>query len=246
MSRLTRSKDRKVAHVVTPNGLQASIANAFGLPAGKHFSCPNETEFCGEICYARNIENVFKSSHAVVLRNWEFLKDANYAEMVELLDEMMAEFKKQCDKRGAEKYFRIHWDGDFFNATYVAAWSKIIAKYSDIQFWVYTRVPGAAMFLHSRKHANLGLYFSADPKNIDVAHGLAAHGVNLAYVDSSFANGKRAVPNATRCPENLAAGKARAGRPNRFPLITEKGGACIRCNLCVTGKGNVLFSTTKK
>ncbi len=37
MSKLLRSKDRKVANAVTPNGKQASIANTFGLPAGKNY-----------------------------------------------------------------------------------------------------------------------------------------------------------------------------------------------------------------
>lgn len=244
MSRLTRSKDRKVATVVTPNGKQSSIANAFGIPAGKQFSCPNETEFCGEICYAQNIENLFKASHAVVLRNWELLKDADYATMVELLDEMVTEFSNQCDKRGVTKKFRIHWDGDLFSAVYTAAWSKVIRNHADIQFWIYTRVPTAAVFLHSQRHANLALYFSADPKNIDMARVMESKGILIAYVDTSFSAGKQSFPNATRCPENLNGGKR--GAANRFPLINADGGACARCGICIDGKRNVLFSTTKK
>ena len=45
MTKLLRSKDRKVANAVTPNGKQASIANTFGLPAGKNYSCPGATAY---------------------------------------------------------------------------------------------------------------------------------------------------------------------------------------------------------
>jgi len=31
--------------------------------------------------------------------------------MVSLLDEMIIEFKAECDKKNADKLFRIHWDG---------------------------------------------------------------------------------------------------------------------------------------
>jgi len=43
MVKLKRSNDRKVANLVTKNGKQAAIANTFGLPAGKDFSCPGAT-----------------------------------------------------------------------------------------------------------------------------------------------------------------------------------------------------------
>jgi hypothetical protein len=59
MTKLLRSKDRKVANLVTKNGKQASIANTFGLPAGKAYSCPGATSICESVCYAGKLEKVF-------------------------------------------------------------------------------------------------------------------------------------------------------------------------------------------
>lgn len=236
MATLTRSKDRKVTNAVSPNGKTAVIANAFGLPSGKAFSCTDQTDFCATICYAGKLEKVYKGVSAVLLRNWAALKDASLAEMVELLTEMVTEFVADCDKRNAKKLFRIHWDGDFFSATYVAAWAKVIAAFPDVQFWAYTRVPAAAAFLHTRKLTNLSLYFSADPDNVEIARGLESRGIRIAFVGKTFDDGKAEFASATRCPENNKA----------MPLISERGSACVRCGLCVFGRKNVLFSASKK
>ena len=233
---LIRSKDRKVTNAVSPNGKTATIANSFGLPAGSSYSCPDQTDFCSKICYANKLEKLFKGVKAVLLHNFELLKDAPLEDMVIMLDAMIAEFVKDCDKRDAPKLFRIHWDGDFFSPVYAAAWSKVIQAYPDVQFWAYTRVAPSALFLHSMKLDNLALYFSADPDNIEAARILESRGINIAYVDTSFANGKEQFPNATRCPENNKS----------IELISEKGSACARCGLCVNGRKSVLFSTTKK
>ena len=233
---LTRSKDRKVTNAVSPNGKTATIANTFGLPAGSSYSCPDQTDFCSKICYANKLEKLFKGVKAVLLHNFELLKDAPLEDMVIMLDSMIAEFVKDCDKRDAPKLFRIHWDGDFFSPVYAAAWSKVIQAYPDVQFWVYTRVAPSALFLHSMKLDNLALYFSADPDNIEAARILESRGINIAYVDTSFAKGKEQFPNATRCPENNKS----------IELISDKGSACARCGLCVNGRKSVLFSTTKK
>jgi ferredoxin len=232
---LQRSNDRKVANCVSPSG-KVLIANTFGLPAGANFSCTHATGFCSKICYAGNIERVYPSVRGVLERNWEALKNATYADMVIILDAMIADFVKDCDKRQAPKLFRIHWDGDFFKGEYTAAWSKVIRAYPDVQFWVYTRVPSAALFLHALNLDNLSLYFSADPDNLEQARILEAVGVLIAYVDETFDKGKQEFPSATRCPENNKA----------IPLITPKGSACARCGLCINGRKSVLFSTTKK
>ena len=49
---------------------------------------------------------------------------------------MINDFKKDCDKREADKLFRIHWDGDFFSDLYAAAWKETILANPDVQFWV--------------------------------------------------------------------------------------------------------------
>jgi hypothetical protein len=240
MSKLLRSKDRKVANLVTPNGKQASIANTFGLPAGKAYSCPGATTVCESVCYAGKLEKVFPTVKKNLLHNWSLLKDADGETMVRLLNEMITEFKADCVKREAPMLFRIHWDGDFFNDTYAYAWKIVIDKHEDVQFWVYTRVKSAALIL--KDIANLSLYFSADSENVKTAVDLKINsGVRMAYLAKNFAIGQADVKEMTgrpaaKCPENN----------KQIPLISSAGSACVSCSLCVYSKSDIIFSATKK
>jgi hypothetical protein len=240
MTKLLRSKDRKVANAVTPNGKQASIANTFGLPAGKAYSCPGATTVCETVCYAGKLEKVFPAVKKNLLHNWELLKDANLDTMQVLLTQMIDEFIIDCDKRNAPKLFRIHWDGDFFNDTYTQAWKNIILNNTNIQFWVYTRVKSAAVML--KDIANLSLYYSTDSENKSIGVTLKNdHGIRLAYLAKNFLIGQaemKALTNrpAAKCPENN----------RQIPLISTKGSACVSCSLCVYSKADIVFSATKK
>ena len=240
MTKLLRSKDRKVANLVTPNGKQASIANTFGLPAGKNYSCPGATSVCESVCYAGKLEKVFPTVKKNLLHNWALLKDADGETMVRLLNEMITEFKADCVKREAPMLFRIHWDGDFFNDTYTYAWKIVIDKHPDIQFWVYTRVKSAALIL--KDVTNLSLYFSADSENVKTAVDLKINsGVRMAYLAKNFAIGQADVKEmigrpAAKCPENN----------KQIPLISTNGSACVSCSLCVYSKSDIIFSATKK
>ena len=240
MTKLLRSKDRKVANLVTPNGKQASIANTFGLPAGKAYSCPGATTVCETVCYAGKLEKVFPTVKKNLLHNWALLKDADGETMVRLLNEMISDFKADCVKRNAPMLFRIHWDGDFFNDTYTYAWKIVIDKHPDIQFWVYTRVKSAALIL--KDVTNLSLYFSADSENVKIAVDLKINsGVRMAYLAKNFAIGQADVKEmigrpAAKCPENN----------KQIPLISTKGSACVSCSLCVYSKSDIIFSATKK
>lgn len=240
MTKLIRSKDRKVANLVTPNGKQASIANTFGLPAGKAYSCPGATSVCESVCYAGKLEKVFPTVKKNLLHNWALLKDADLETMYSLLSEMVAEFKTDCVRRDAPMLFRIHWDGDFFSNDYAHAWRMVIEEQADIQFWVYTRVKSAALIL--KDIANLSLYFSADSENVKTAVDLKINsGVRMAYLAKNFAIGQADVKEmigkpAAKCPENN----------KQIPLISQKGSACVSCSLCVYSKSDIIFSATKK
>jgi len=240
MTKLLRSKDRKVANAVTPNGKQASIANTFGLPAGKAYSCPGATSVCESVCYAGKLEKVFPTVKKNLLHNWELLKDADHDTMEELLSEMINDFRNDCTKRNAKMLFRIHWDGDFFNDTYAFAWKHVILNNPDIQFWVYTRVKSAALMLKGID--NLSLYYSTDSENKDTGIELKKdHGIKLAYLAKNFLIGQadlKALTNrpGAKCPENLKA----------IPLISQQGSACVSCSLCVYNKADIVFSATKK
>lgn len=237
---LIRSKDRKVTNAVSPNGKTPTIANTFGLPSGKAYSCPGATSVCEKICYAGKLEKVYKGVKDVLVNNWEQLKDAKYETMVSLLDEMIISFKADCDKRNADKLFRIHWDGDFFNVTYTIAWATVIKKHSDVQFWVYTRSDFAVPIL--KGIANLSLYFSTDDDNWELASKLKQdNGVKLAYLAQNFAMGKERMLQITAkaavpCPENN----------KKLPLISDKGSACVTCGQCVFERNDILFSASKK
>jgi hypothetical protein len=240
MTKLLRSKDRKVANLVTPNGKQASIANTFGLPAGKAYSCPGATSVCESVCYAGKLEKVFPTVKKNLLHNWDMLKDSDGETMVRLLNEMIIDFKADCVKREAPMLFRIHWDGDFFNDTYAYAWKVVIDKHEDVQFWVYTRVKSAALIL--KDIANLSLYYSTDSENKNTGIELKKdHGVKLAYLAKNFLIGQSDMKELTgkpgaKCPENN----------KQIPLISTKGSACISCSLCVYSKADIVFSASKK
>jgi len=240
MTKLLRSKDRKVANAVTPNGKQASIANTFGLPAGKSYSCPGATSVCESVCYAGKLEKVFPTVKKNLLHNWALLKDADLETMQGLLTDMINDFIADCNKRDADKLFRIHWDGDFFSDTYAEAWKQVILNNTDIQFWVYTRVKSAALILKDIE--NLSLYFSADSENIKTAVDLKlTNGIRMAYLAKNFAQGQADVKEmigkpSAKCPENN----------KQIPLISQKGSACVSCSLCVYSKSDIIFSSSKK
>jgi len=237
---LIRSKDRKVTNAVSPNGKTATISNTFGLPSGKSYSCPGATSVCEKVCYAGKLEKIYKGVKDVLLNNWDLLRNADQLEMEALLYEMVDEFDKDCVKRNAEKLFRIHWDGDFFNETYTHAWKNVILAFPAIQFWVYTRSDFAVPILTGIE--NLSLYFSTDDDNWELAGQLKeTNGVKLAYLANNFAMGKERMlsitpKSAIPCPENA----------KKLPLISEKGSACVTCGQCVFARNDILFSASKK
>jgi hypothetical protein len=237
---LIRSKDRKVANIVNKAGKQPVIANTFGLPSGKAFSCPGATSVCETICYAGKLEKVFKGVREVITSNYEQLTSVGLFGKIDLLSQMIEDFVADCEKRNAEKLFRIHWDGDFFDEEYTVAWREVIQQNKDVQFWVYTRSDFAIPLLIDLP--NLALYFSADSANKTLAWELKKkYGVKLAYLAKDFATGKsdfneQQEKSAVPCPENN----------KKLPLISEKGSACVVCSQCVFARNDILFSASKK
>jgi hypothetical protein len=192
------------------------------------------------VCYAGKLEKLFPAVKTNLLHNWELLRNADMDTMLILLDEMIVEFIADCEKRNAEKLFRIHWDGDFFNDTYTYAWKVIIENHPDIQFWVYTRVKSAALIL--KDVSNLSLYYSTDDENKEIGHELKVNeGIRLAYLGKTFAVTESTMKELTgkpgaKCPENMKS----------IPLISSAGSACVSCGLCVYGKADIRFSASKK
>ena len=237
---LKRSNDRKVTNLVTKNGKQSALANTFGLPAGKDFSCPGATIVCESVCYAGKLERLFPTVKKNLLHNWELLRNADMETMYQLLNEMIIDFKADCVKKDAPMLFRIHWDGDFFNDFYTYAWKNVINEHTDVQFWVYTRVKSAAIIL--KDITNLSLYYSTDSENKSIGVELKnTHSIRLAYLAKNFAIGQADMKElfnkpGAKCPENLKA----------IPLISSAGSACVSCGLCVYSKSDIVFSSSKK
>jgi|SRR6478609_1757831 len=247
---LTRSHDRKVANLVNKPGKASVIANSFGLPSGIQFSCPNATSFCEKICYAGKLEKIYKGVKNVLVNNFADILYADYLNgidgMVAILDDMVTEFEAECDKRNADKLFRIHWDGDFYSVDYAKAWAIVIKRHSAIQFWVYTRSFDSVNVIPTLAGIdNLRLFLSADNVNIAKANEIAGQfpGVFIATVADTFAEARETIIDSSRnsyaCPENRKA----------IPLISEKGSACKRCGICIgntRASGDVLFSVKKR
>src|SRR3954453_12951526 len=95
---LRRSADRKVANLVSPNGTTPKIANSFGLPAGRDYSCPCATATCQRVCYAGKLERIYTEVHAVLVGTLEELSCKNREGMAQLLADMIAGFRTDCDR----------------------------------------------------------------------------------------------------------------------------------------------------
>lgn len=260
---LRRSADRKVTNAVSPNGKTAKIANAFGLPSGRDFSCPGATATCERVCYAGKLEKIYKGVRDVLTGNFLLLREAGrpggeaaVSQMAILLGAMISEFVADCDKEDGkrektgtapvERAFRIHWDGDFFSFDYAQAWARVCRAFPDVSFWVYTRsfttsldvLPALAGL------GNLSLYLSVDRDNVgDAVEARKRHPwVKWAWLADTFAEGREELAEVGaegrryNCPEN----------GGRIPLISTKGSACITCGICPDGRGDVVFSIRKR
>lgn len=247
---LKRSADRKVSPSirVTAKSFNVKSKNSFGLPAGNQFSCPGATSVCETICYANKLEKLYPGVRGVLMHNWELLRNANTVTMVSLIDNMLVEFERESEKIGSEKIFRIHWDGDFFSASYAVAWAEAIEAHPNVQFWVYTRsfTPALNVIPIITGIDNLSVYLSIDSANIEHAKAIVAQypDVKFAVLAETATKAKAMLPERViSCPENV-------GR--RIPLIVDKNkdgnakGACAACGLCVHARNNVAFATSGK
>lgn len=241
---LKRSSDRKVANTPTNK-----IKNAFGLPAGQAYSCPGATTVCESVCYAGNVKGIekrFPNVHKTMIHNWNLLKDASFSQMVVMLNSMIVEFEKECDKKGAEKAFRIHWDGDFFSRQYASAWAYVVRLHPETTFWVYTRSFTDKLNVVDliADIPNLAVYLSVDSVNAEWAPEIIAEypGIKIAALSDTMVNAGEVITEirggnrpGAKCPELIGA----------IPLISLKGGACFACQLCPQGKADIRFASTK-
>ena len=240
MITLERSNDRKVTTLASRDGKQSKLKNTFGLT--QWASCPGRTPAC-DACYVR--KNPYPAVDALLARNYATLLASDYATMVALIDGMIMVFETECERKGADKAFRIHWSGDFYSVEYARAWSVVIALHPDVEFWAYTRsFHGDVNVVDILADLpNLHLYLSVDAGNRQhvVAAKRGRKSVHLAYLATTFAEGKADMREITGKPGMSCQQAAR-----KLPMITTAGGACITCAVCPEGKADVVFSVTKK
>lgn len=238
------STDRKVAADATAGG-NVKVANAFGLPAGRAYSCPGATSICDGVCYAGKIEKQYSAVFARLNDNLELLRSQDIDGKRALLRIMLWQFLAQCERKNVEKKFRIHWDGDFFDSEYAQAWADVIREFPEIQFWVYTRsfVPALNVVPIIAGIPNLAVYLSVDSENQEFAADILAQFPDVlpatlaeTMEDAAVINRELTGKPGAKCPELIGA----------IPLIEKGGkGACVACGLCPFGKAPIRFASKK-
>ncbi len=255
MSALEISADRKTSPSVRVRvGKQDAYPNAFGLPAGPAGSCRDVTPFCNG-CYAARTEQQWSTVARKMSRNFSSLLELgdNYPAIVDAIDLMVAQWQQQTQARGLPLTFRIHWDGDFYSAPYARAWATIARAYPAVTFWCYTRAVWAIALLEGID--NLAVYASVDQYNRERWAPILEQypAIRVASCAQTFEQAQTILlelgrKRAPSCPEGhkLPLVVGATGRPSDVPAVGETGqGACNACGYCLTGKGDIRFSTTK-
>ena len=120
-----------------------------GMPA--RITCPCAL-YCLDTCYAYALEK-FRTNNGV-----KYAKNYELSKLDEFVDMVNAEIAK---KHYADKYIRLHVDGDFYSAEYFAKWVKIALANPDIIFYAYTK----SVKIVKDYEAEFGL-----PKNMSISY----------------------------------------------------------------------------
>jgi hypothetical protein len=232
----------------TPGELEfySRIPNSFALP--EIVTCPGKTNLCETVCYKGGL--TYPDINAMLMRNLELLKKHGSVEaMTKLLSDMMNDYIEIAIKLGIpqnERFFRIHWSGDFFSEDYAQAWRNVILEHPEIKFVAFTR-----SFITDKCDVNvlpilaglenLELFLSVDRDNAKYATEALknAPDVRVAYLVEHLKEAEeletlirimgRQACHVLACPEGILKPD---GKP-KIPLISEKGGACAVCKYCI-------------
>lgn len=99
---------------------------SFSLPAVD--TCPGSTAHCRRHCYARSGLFHMPSIQERYMKNWEAVQDPRFAELM-----------VQAIRLKGISVLRVHVSGDFFSASYTAAWGQIATRLRNVRFFSYTR-----------------------------------------------------------------------------------------------------------
>lgn len=224
------------------------IGNSFGLPAG--VTCPGRTGFCAG-CYGAKLEKGNPGVAPALAHNLELLAGCggDVAALAGLLDDLLGRYEHEARHlAGAERIFRVHWDGDFYSEPYARAWAQAMAAHPTVRFWCYTRSFRSPVDVLPVlvPVANLRLYLSVDDENRAWAAAQLARwpGVRAAYCAVDYRTARdlagerraRGLSKPVACPENA----------RRIPIATEGQGACVSCGICPDGRRDIMFATSKR
>lgn len=209
--------------------------NTFGLMYGlpeNGGTCPGATLGKGgcldvrdglkrQTCYMAKITAIYKAVGNVLESNTLMLQGKTVEEMEAVCSSTIDAFIKK--NKGNDLYFRLHYSGDFFSLEYAQAWAKVIAKYSHVHFWVYTRSHDFIDPLLGLD--NLTVFLSCDPSNygetskIFEAKKEQHKNLGMAFMGNDAPNPD--INRWVKCPE--ITGKVK----------NDDSGACSKCRLCV-------------
>lgn len=172
-----------------------------------------------ETCYMFKVASIYKGVDNVLKANTALLRDKNEDQMVPILEETVNAFLAK--KGEAHPYFRLHYSGDFFSPAYTKAWARVMRKFPQVRFWVYTR--SHHLVKHLVDVENLTVFISVDPVNKESGYKVYEQfkdrpSVGLAWMGNETPSDQRWVT----CPET-------SGKIKNLP---DKG-ACSKCRLCV-------------
>ena len=219
----------------SPNGKNTFGLN-FGLPENGG-TCAGATLGAGgcldvrtgkkrETCYMAKITQIYKAVGKVLDNNTKLLAGKSYDEMVTVLSNTFQNFVDANDKE--HWFFRWHYSGDVFSEDYARAIVAVCNKFPLVKSWIYTRsfVDPCNFVPILVKAANLAVYLSIDPVNIDA--GVALYN----QLKDKHTN----IGLANLGPASKVEGVKFINCPETYGIISNnsKAGACSRCKLCFT------------
>lgn len=255
---LKLSGDTKVSPLMKlkpSGGATVKVRNAFGTTPGAKTCAAGMTPFC-EDCYACTVASFRPNVLAVLDHNADELIACgdDVDAIASLLGAVVDGFRREAERHGTPLVFRPYWSGDVHNAACAVAWSRVMTANPDVTFWQYTR---AFPFVqHLANVENLNLYLSVDAWNVDAAREVLDAFPHLRVAlcgrtqEEAVALGEKLDRTPAPCPENVGRIPLMCGMSGRRSDVPTGGdlaqGACVACGLCVYGRRDVGFSTSKR
>lgn len=214
--------------------------NGFALPAIREI-CTHATPTCWKGCYAKKGRLAFGNCKRKYLKNYQALLKAGTARgMANLILEELRKVRFSI--------FRIHVSGEFFSATYAAAWARVCHEYPDANFWCYTHSQEPDVIRILNLIPNLKAFLSCDRDNWQQMLKLSKRfpRMGLSYYSVGEKPPNEVYERGGSVPVDMPTGLVvfpdkRVQKKSHFWLtcpteradaVMKKNEACIRCRRC--------------